>query len=212
MTTKRCEYCSRDLPLLAFTTRSASKDGLSYKCRECASAYAKAAYKDDPQKAIERAARWAASNRDSRRAIVSRWDDANRERKKVSGRERARLARASGDPRILVAGRVAAQARRHRQAAAGQAPSASVVKRILDFSRGQCLYCLGLFTTLTIDHFEPLSRGGSGQWWNLVPCCKSCNSSKKDRDGPSWVEKKFGRQRLVELVWRLETLSAARLP
>lgn len=49
---------------------------------------------------------------------------------------------------------------------------------------GCCAYCgdtllknhLG-----TVDHIVPRSRGGSDHPENLLPCCKSCNTQKKDR-------------------------------
>jgi 5-methylcytosine-specific restriction endonuclease McrA len=42
--------------------------------------------------------------------------------------------------------------------------------------RKVCAYCPALATT--VDHVVPLVRGGTNYEGNLVPCCKSCNSSK----------------------------------
>lgn len=39
-----------------------------------------------------------------------------------------------------------------------------------------CQYCQGSFDT--IDHVIPLTRGGDNMLTNLVPSCRSCNSSK----------------------------------
>jgi 5-methylcytosine-specific restriction endonuclease McrA len=39
-----------------------------------------------------------------------------------------------------------------------------------------CVYCSNLATT--VDHVIPLSRGGTNFEGNLVPACRSCNSSK----------------------------------
>lgn len=30
----------------------------------------------------------------------------------------------------------------------------------------------------TIEHLNPVSKGGNNDWWNIVLCCKSCNSRK----------------------------------
>lgn len=30
----------------------------------------------------------------------------------------------------------------------------------------------------TIEHLRPVSNGGKNDWWNIVLCCKSCNSRK----------------------------------
>ena len=46
-----------------------------------------------------------------------------------------------------------------------------------------CPWCGGRLAleNATIDHVIPLARGGTNYEGNLVPCCKSCNSSKQDR-------------------------------
>lgn len=44
----------------------------------------------------------------------------------------------------------------------------------------ECAYC-GKHAD-TIDHIVPRSKGGEDVADNIVPCCKSCNSSKKDKD------------------------------
>lgn len=50
---------------------------------------------------------------------------------------------------------------------------------------GHCSYCgvvLRPFSSFSIDHITPVSRGGTNDLFNLVACCKSCNSIKGDRD------------------------------
>lgn len=49
--------------------------------------------------------------------------------------------------------------------------------------RWRCFHCAKRLTrkTVTKDHLVPLFRGGSENPTNLVPACKSCNSSKRDR-------------------------------
>ncbi|WP_203620386.1 HNH endonuclease [Streptomyces sp. SID8499] len=39
----------------------------------------------------------------------------------------------------------------------------------------------------TVDHVIPLSRGGQHAEGNLVPACKSCNSSKGDKLLIEWL-------------------------
>ena len=43
-----------------------------------------------------------------------------------------------------------------------------------------CSSC-GSLDDLTIDHIKPLSRGGTNTLDNLTPLCRSCNSSKGNR-------------------------------
>ncbi|MCL4544547.1 MAG: HNH endonuclease [Chloroflexi bacterium] len=43
-----------------------------------------------------------------------------------------------------------------------------------------CQYCGGT-SDLTIDHVQPLSRGGASSWANCVAACGPCNRRKADR-------------------------------
>ena len=54
-----------------------------------------------------------------------------------------------------------------------------------------CVYC-GFKPSaedepLTLDHVMPRSRGGSDEVENLVPACRSCNSSKGARTPEEWA-------------------------
>ena len=52
------------------------------------------------------------------------------------------------------------------------------------FNHG-CAYC-GSATTLEQDHFWPLSRGGEYTATNIIPACRSCNSSKHNKPFEEW--------------------------
>ena len=55
---------------------------------------------------------------------------------------------------------------------------------------GRCYYCNRVFKhrDLTMDHVIPLSRGGRSTRDNLVPCCKECNTRKKEMLPVEWEE------------------------
>ena len=57
-------------------------------------------------------------------------------------------------------------------------------------SSGICHYCNNNFLPkeLTMDHIIPLARGGKTQKFNLVPCCKECNTKKKQLLPSEWEE------------------------
>jgi 5-methylcytosine-specific restriction enzyme A len=48
-------------------------------------------------------------------------------------------------------------------------------------AKGVCAYCQGTFAPneLTMDHVVPLARGGRSIKSNVVPCCQTCNATKK---------------------------------
>lgn len=48
--------------------------------------------------------------------------------------------------------------------------------------RRYCVYCKKKLNdeTVTVDHFVPLSRGGTNSEDNIVPSCFDCNHTKAD--------------------------------
>jgi 5-methylcytosine-specific restriction endonuclease McrA len=50
---------------------------------------------------------------------------------------------------------------------------------------GCCAYC-GAAGFMTVDHVVPISAGGHHTRLNVVPACKSCNSSKFHHELASW--------------------------
>lgn len=52
----------------------------------------------------------------------------------------------------------------------------------------KCCYC-GEELPLAQEHFIPVSKGGEYTLNNIVPSCKSCNSSKRDKDFFEWYSK-----------------------
>lgn len=52
-----------------------------------------------------------------------------------------------------------------------------------------CVYCGK--PANAVDHIIPKSKGGQDTDWNLVPSCKSCNSSKKDKSLAEFLNDSF---------------------
>lgn len=52
---------------------------------------------------------------------------------------------------------------------------------ILEVFCHRCAYCLRSDVKLTMDHVQPISKGGLHVVGNVVPACKSCNSRKNNR-------------------------------
>lgn len=66
---------------------------------------------------------------------------------------------------------------------------------VLDMYTGHrgtmCAYCYEIIEKPTMDHIEPISRGGQHTAENIVPACKSCNSSKGAKPLLLWMHDKF---------------------
>lgn len=54
---------------------------------------------------------------------------------------------------------------------------------------GRCAYCASV-RPLTLDHVDPLSKGGAHDVGNVVPACKSCNTSKLNRTIIVWLARR----------------------
>ncbi len=59
---------------------------------------------------------------------------------------------------------------------------------ILEAFGGCCAYCGIDGVRLTRDHMVPIARGGLDMWRNVVPACRSCNSSKHKKDVLEWLD------------------------
>lgn len=54
-----------------------------------------------------------------------------------------------------------------------------------NFFDNRCCYC-GVETNLVQEHFIPVSKNGVYSEENIVPSCRSCNSSKRDKFFKDW--------------------------
>lgn len=67
-----------------------------------------------------------------------------------------------------------------------------------------CAYCGKQHKAmdLQIEHFVPISKGGTHVLSNIVPACKPCNRSKFDHDAEAWYEKQefYSRKRWLKII------------
>jgi 5-methylcytosine-specific restriction endonuclease McrA len=76
-----------------------------------------------------------------------------------------------------------------RRAAEGSFKADDIQKH-WEMQNGKCFYCLvDLDQTYEVDHFIPLSKGGTNLPDNIVLACKSCNRAKSSKDPHKFLEK-----------------------
>jgi hypothetical protein len=87
----------------------------------------------------------------------------------------------------------AAEARRYHELKSKGKVTAQQWRELKECFDNRCAYCLRQ-TALTQDHFEPLSKGGLHDIENIIPCCRSCNSSKTNKSYVVWLAARQGRR------------------
>lgn len=192
--TKICTKCKEDLPLGKFSTYKSKDNKLGYRirsaCRECLNKQNSARWREQPEKMRAIQAKYRAAHREEvlerQRRCAKRAYDANPEKNKaeVKARQKANPERSRAYRRIT------GHRRRANKAANGGMPGtvpAWLVSKILDIFHGLCVYCLGKNAT-ELDHVVPLSKGGKNSVDNLLPACKSCNSSKGTKDPEAFAQ------------------------
>jgi 5-methylcytosine-specific restriction endonuclease McrA len=191
---KTCTKCGEEKPLESFGKESRLPSGRQPHCRECATLYRKRYRQERPEVHRRSNKGHYERNKETVSARHSRWWKANKE----WGREyqaqkyldhRERILRSSKEWRQrnpkMVQAFCADRSARRRGADRG-AVSASDMAWILASTCGLCSYC-GEARALTVDHIEPISRGGLHEESNIAPSCQSCNSSKKAKVLVVWL-------------------------
>ena len=185
---KTCRSCNQLLPVANFYVQR-RRNGYQSKCKACGEAYrlenaeriraSRAAYyqaNKDKWKTLGQAARQADPEKFRQRSKA--WREANPERYREqmrSWRERNR-------------GKFNELSRRRDARKKGNGVYQVTKKELAAMLERPCFYCGG--SSGTIDHVIPIARGGVHAVGNLVPACKSCNSSKKDLTIMEWRKKK----------------------
>lgn len=80
--------------------------------------------------------------------------------------------------------------RRRRRIAAKVHDLTDVQWTSLKAAWGGCAYCGATESALQKDCVLPISRGGQYVLANVVPCCRSCNTSKCNTEVTSWMRRK----------------------
>jgi hypothetical protein len=167
-----------------------SLDGLQSPCRECHKAAAN---------------KWAADNREQTRAISKNWRDNNVERERASDQAWKR-----NNPNKH-------RAKIHRRKARERNLPATLTndewERCVHYFDGCCAYCgtqSGLWNKVALDHLIPLSSADCPGTvaCNVLPCCMSCNASKRDRNAIAWLAFRFGDEQAKVTLKRITAYCA----
>lgn len=175
---KFCSNCGEEKPLSDFSTVRRNKDGKHFQCKPCQNSYMRKFYANNQQSVKARVRKYHEANREiankkrQERYLANRpehlakcreWVQNNRDKSRASKRNTAHRRR-------VIIGSSTYQVR---------------AKEIQKLLTQNCFYC-GSTEKITIDHVVPIFRGGQHKIGNLVPACKSCNSSKGSKLFTEW--------------------------
>lgn len=188
---KYCKFCQINKPVSEYYTRMGLLHNVSNKCKSCSCFHSRQWTKNNKEKNNLRAARWARENPEKRKKSVNKYDQKNIEEKRRRGREDNKKRRQLDLDGERKKGAYYSQVRRARVNNLKSTITQARLKKIFHIAKGRCVYC-GKESKLTIDHFTPIISGGENVAYNIIPCCKSCNSSKNKYEGSEWLFNKFG--------------------
>jgi HNH endonuclease len=149
---------------------------------------------ENPKKVRASHAKYRAAHPEKRRATEARWRIENRE----TARARQAKYRATNVAKVRATAAkwlrdnpekrqaVEATRRARKLSAPGRGVTTAQWHEVVQAANGRCVYC-GERRLLSMDHIEPLSRGGAHDADNIAAACKPCNSSKNDTSLLLWL-------------------------
>lgn len=202
MDTKICIKCGSELPATNdyFNKSSTNKYGLRTVCKSCDAEKSKRYYEKNKEKSLCRQKKYYEENRqkesDRKKKYYRKNIEKESDRKKKYRKENADVCRRSY------------QKRRSLKNSAPFTLTGPQWEEIKAIFKGKCAYC-GKTSSLEQEHFIPLSKGGGHTIENIIPACKSCNSSKNNRDFFGWypLQSFYSKERESFLLKHIEELS-----
>lgn len=192
-------------------------------CPECKCARAKEDRAANPEKYATQAKRYYSANKEriaeyyrhqyslKRTEILARHKEYRREN---AQKERLRSKRYRQSPQGRRSGRNSVYKRRALKLSAHRVhwSQQDLNRRFAEFGN-RCAYC-GSASKTTIDHFIPLSKGGSDCIGNILPACKSCNSSKHNNLASEWYEVQdfFSKTRWKKILAAIKGAEIGQIP
>lgn len=176
MMQKQCKKCDAVKDLDAYDKQKTGKLGRKSTCKDCVGKYERSRYGGDIEGSRDKWRKRYEANKEGLRGYHLVYQAAY----KKSNPDKAR-----------VWGYFPSQRTRCKAAGVEVSANTQQVKEILALANGKCLYCCNE-SKLCIDHFVPINKGGGHVVDNLIPCCLSCNSKKRDSEPKEWVVSNFG--------------------
>lgn len=170
---KACKWCGIIKPLDGFYKHPSMKDGRLNRCIDCFKADQNQRRRDEPEAIRARDRAYWAAHPEAKRAKDRRYKESHRAEHVANATKWN-----TEHPEAFKTHLFNNYARRH-----GVEPGHTYEQwqAKLALAGGKCAEC-GSTERITRDHIVPLTRGGSDHIDNIQPLCRSCNTSKRNRD------------------------------
>ena len=191
---KKCASCGeeKELNLENFGIRKSSKTGFDSRCKECRKKYDKERYQKNKDRLNNKSKEYYRKNSDARKEYGKKYyaENVDKCRKTNKSWERANHIKR----RVI-----------NDKSRAGAFGCTSVLTekkwlQIKAIFKNCCAYC-GMGENehlkkygehLHIEHITPLEDGGNSEMGNVVPACRYCNNSKKNKSFFDWYRDSRG--------------------
>jgi 5-methylcytosine-specific restriction endonuclease McrA len=138
----------------------------------------------------ERFAKYSANNRSYETQRQRKWVEANKEYRAITMRKYVKAYKERNRDRLRLAARAFQSKRRAwKRSSKGTFTSEDVVK-LHALQSGKCACCKINLKKYHIDHINPLSAGGSNDFYNLQLLCPHCNLSKGAKDPIAFMQER----------------------
>lgn len=176
---KQCSKCGETKPHSEYHHDKHSKDGHVQRCKSCVQIKSKQWLENNRQRNIESCKARYLANPESYKKRSKEWAINNPDWKAQTNRQYQ-----LNNPHVY---RATKQRRKIRKAQNGEYAISN--KEWIKLYSSPCIYC-GSNKDIQADHVIPIARGGTHGIGNLVPACKTCNTSKRERTITEWKKAK----------------------
>lgn len=196
---KVCTNCKKELPTTAeyFYRKKSAKCGFNNWCKECTknylhgynltyrrdrSEYLKEYYQSNKDKIMQYCKEWQKENRTKTNRTNQKWKKNNPEKVRLNNIKGHKSYNEKYPERKKLAD--------HKRNAIIRKLNFGFTDKdwnnCLYYFDNKCAYCDRKLGKPTLEHFIPVIKNGELSRWNVIPACKSCNSSKRDNDFFDW--------------------------
>lgn len=197
-----CRVCGIWFPRHLLVKNKKQPDGVEKHCLACSRAKSKRWDNEHPGAMNAFRKKWERANPGETVKAIRRWQQTNKDRTHAAN---SRWAKAHPDK-----ARAKVQKRRDRKRSLVATFHNSHWRDCLEYWHGVCAYCgnppllWDKSSVLTQEHFIPVAASGGYTPDNIVPACKSCNSSKCDSDPAKWLTQRFGKRKAKVILKKIQ--------